>query len=118
MSSQSAQTTSPTILTEFTDNITELSTALKALKTSLTIQSLISRANYINLAHRMRKINYKIKDLADDLEELQYDIDMEDIKDRPDPEVEERIAEFEKTYDMLTPVLGLALMAYINRTTS
>ncbi len=117
MSSHSSQSASSIVLTDFTENITELSTALKALKTSFVNQSLMSRANYINLAHRMHKINYKIKDLADDLEELQYDIDVEDIKDNPDPEVEKRIVEFEKTYNMLTPVLGLALISYINRYT-
>ena len=99
---------------EFASDTTSLSTAAQNLQTSLDNTRLISRANFNNLTQRLNTIQFKLKDLVDDMEELQYDLDKEDVKDRPDPQTEARIRDFEKTYDTLTPVLGLALMAYLN----
>ena len=98
----------------FNHHKSDLTNASHNLHESLDNTKLISRANFNNLAKRLEIIQFKMKDLIDDMEELQYDLDKEDIKDRADPQTEARIKDFEKTYDMMTPVLGLALIAYIN----
>lgn len=99
---------------EFENNSDTLNIATSNLKKSLTNQRVISRANYNNLSQRLTNIQFKMKDLIDDIEELQYDFDKEQIKERPDPQTEDRIKDFEKNYEMLKPVLGLALASYIN----
>jgi len=99
---------------EFANNTTALDIATHNLQTSLDKTKLISRSNYNNLTNRLDTIQFKLKDVIDDMEELQYDLDKEDVRDRPDPSTEERIKDFEKTYDAIKPVLGLALLAYIN----
>lgn len=99
----------------FTNHTSDLTSVSQNLQESLDNTNLISRANFNNLTKRIDTIQFKIRDLIDDMEELQYDLDKEDIKDREDPRTEARIRDFEKTYDMMTPVMGLALLAYLNR---
>jgi hypothetical protein len=98
---------------DFAIDATSLSKATQNLQTSLNNTRLISRANFNNLMKRLETIQFKLKDVIDDMEELQYDLDKEDIKERSDPQTEDRIRDFEKTYDTLTPILGLALMSYL-----
>lgn len=99
---------------EFETNVTNLTKATVNLQSSLNKTQLISRANYNRLSERMNRIRFKITDLVDDMEELQYDLDEEDIKDRHDPDIEQRMDEFERVYDALKPVLGLAMLSYLN----
>lgn len=98
----------------FQSHITILESQSSTLETSLSNTRLISRANLNNLTDRLGSIQFKMKELVDEMEELQYDLDKEEIKSKPDPRIENRIQEFERTYNMLQPVLGLALLSYIN----
>lgn len=102
--------------TTFQSHATPLQIQASTLQSSLSNTRLISRANLNNLAERLNTIQFKMKELTDEIEELQYDLDREDIKMKPDPTTENRIKEFERTYDMLQPVLGLALLSYLNST--
>ncbi len=98
----------------FSTHTDKLNTAIERLQSTLNQTQLISRANLNNLLERLNKLQFKITDIVDDMEELQYDLDKEDVKSRPDPLTDRRIEDFEKTYDILQPVLGLAMLAYVN----
>lgn len=101
-------------LPQYLYHVKELNTVLTNLQKSLSNANLLDKANQTNLQSRLSTIQHKMSELSDDIEELQYDLDKEEIKDKPDPETEERIADFERTYDMMQPVLGLALISYLN----
>lgn len=103
------------ITENFTNQIKSLNDVSENLESSLNKTQLITRVNYNNLLDRMNTIRFKITDLIDDIEELQYDLDKEDIKTRTDTVIEKRMEEFERTYDAIKPVLGFAMLAYLHR---
>ena len=96
----------------------DLRKSMSNIRKSLKNNDLVNSANQNNLKDRIDKIEFKIKDIIDDIEDLQYDLDREDVKENNDPLINRRILDYEKTYDMMKPVLGVALLSYLSNNTN